>query len=77
MLGDFAQAERPSWGTPWDQVLDWSNPPFARWFVPPRRPLGRAPSSARWSGSVLCCWVVPYPRVRGGLRQGFRCRGGR
>ncbi|WP_349303690.1 acetyl-coenzyme A synthetase N-terminal domain-containing protein [Streptomyces hygroscopicus] len=46
ILGDFAQAERPSWGTPWDQVLDWSNPPFARWFVPPRRPLGRAPSSA-------------------------------
>lgn len=21
------------WFQPWDQVLDWSNPPFARWFV--------------------------------------------
>jgi acetyl-CoA synthetase len=21
------------WDQPWDQVLDWSNPPFAKWFV--------------------------------------------
>jgi acetyl-CoA synthetase len=21
------------WHEPWDQVLDWSNPPFAKWFV--------------------------------------------
>jgi len=21
------------WDTKWDQVLDWSNPPFAKWFV--------------------------------------------
>ena len=21
------------WGQRWDQVLDWSNPPFAKWFV--------------------------------------------
>ncbi|MDP9026395.1 MAG: AMP-binding protein, partial [Actinomycetota bacterium] len=27
------QAERLDWVTPWTQVLDWSNPPFARWFV--------------------------------------------
>jgi acetyl-CoA synthetase len=27
------QAERLSWSKPWDQVLDWSNPPFAKWFV--------------------------------------------
>jgi acetyl-CoA synthetase len=27
------QAERLSWDTRWDQVLDWSNPPFAKWFV--------------------------------------------
>ena len=29
-----AQArELVSWDTPWQQVLDWSNPPFAKWFV--------------------------------------------
>ena len=28
-----AQAERLSWAKPWDTVLDWSNPPFAKWFV--------------------------------------------
>jgi acetyl-CoA synthetase len=28
-----AQAGQLSWETPWDQVLDWSNPPFAKWFV--------------------------------------------
>ena len=27
------QAQRLSWSTPWSQVLDWSNPPFAKWFV--------------------------------------------
>ncbi len=27
------QAGRLSWSKPWDQVLDWSNPPFAKWFV--------------------------------------------
>ncbi|GAB3656924.1 acetate--CoA ligase [Actinocorallia lasiicapitis] len=27
------QAERLDWAKPWDQVLDWSNPPFAKWFV--------------------------------------------
>ena len=27
------QARRLSWTRPWDQVLDWSNPPFAKWFV--------------------------------------------
>jgi acetyl-CoA synthetase len=27
------QAERLSWATKWDQVLDWSNAPFAKWFV--------------------------------------------
>ncbi|GIF05287.1 acetate--CoA ligase [Actinoplanes siamensis] len=27
------QAERLTWAKPWDQVLDWSNPPFAKWFV--------------------------------------------
>ena len=26
-------AEHLDWGTKWDQVLDWSNPPFAKWFV--------------------------------------------
>ncbi|MBS4754446.1 acetate--CoA ligase [Nocardioides sp. zg-ZUI104] len=28
-----AQAERLSWSQPWEQVLDWSEPPFAKWFV--------------------------------------------
>ncbi|MFV2173986.1 acetate--CoA ligase [Actinomadura sp. LOL_016] len=33
-LGFWArQAERLSWSKPWDEVLDWSNPPFAKWFV--------------------------------------------
>ncbi len=27
------QAHRLDWATPWTQVLDWSNPPFAKWFV--------------------------------------------
>jgi acetyl-CoA synthetase len=27
------QAERLTWTQPWDEVLDWSNPPFAKWFV--------------------------------------------
>ncbi|MGA8845128.1 MAG: AMP-binding protein, partial [Nocardioides sp.] len=27
------QAERLSWDTRWDRVLDWDNPPFAKWFV--------------------------------------------
>jgi len=28
-----AQAERLDWDTKWDQVVDWSNAPFAKWFV--------------------------------------------
>ena len=28
-----SQAERLTWATPWTDVLDWSNPPFAKWFV--------------------------------------------
>ena len=27
------QADRLSWDTRWEQVLDWSNPPFAKWYV--------------------------------------------
>ena len=27
------QAERITWAEPFDEVLDWSNPPFAKWFV--------------------------------------------
>lgn len=27
------QAERLSWDTRWSQVLDWTNAPFAKWFV--------------------------------------------
>ncbi|MEV4533192.1 acetate--CoA ligase [Asanoa sp. NPDC049518] len=27
------QAQRLDWAKEWDQVLDWSNPPFAKWFV--------------------------------------------
>ena len=27
------RAETLDWDTKWDQVLDWSNPPFAKWFV--------------------------------------------
>ncbi|MDO9398499.1 MAG: acetyl-coenzyme A synthetase N-terminal domain-containing protein, partial [Herbiconiux sp.] len=27
------QAERLSWDTKWDRVLDWDDPPFAKWFV--------------------------------------------
>src|SRR5206468_9607374 len=33
-LGFWAtQARRLSWAKEWDQVLDWSNPPFAKWFA--------------------------------------------
>ena len=33
-LGFWAkQAERISWATPFDEVLDWSNAPFAKWYV--------------------------------------------
>ena len=33
-LGFWAeQAERLDWGQRWNDVLDWSNPPFAKWFV--------------------------------------------
>ncbi|MBS2962767.1 acetate--CoA ligase [Actinocrinis puniceicyclus] len=28
-----AQANRLSWAQPWNEVLDWSNPPFAKWFT--------------------------------------------
>jgi acetyl-CoA synthetase len=27
------QAERLDWAQKWDRVLDWDNPPFAKWFV--------------------------------------------
>src|SRR3954462_7548162 len=27
------RAEALHWHTKWDKVLDWSNPPFAKWFV--------------------------------------------
>ncbi|MGW0218224.1 acetate--CoA ligase [Micromonospora chokoriensis] len=27
------QADRLAWSKTWDEVLDWSNPPFAKWFV--------------------------------------------
>ena len=27
------QAERLDWDQKWDRVLDWDNPPFAKWFV--------------------------------------------
>ena len=27
------QARRLDWAREWDQILDWSNPPFAKWFV--------------------------------------------
>ncbi|GAA1134239.1 acetate--CoA ligase [Nocardioides aquiterrae] len=27
------QAERLDWDTKWDRVLDWDDPPFAKWFV--------------------------------------------
>jgi acetyl-CoA synthetase len=27
------QARRLTWTKEWDQTLDWSNPPFAKWFV--------------------------------------------
>jgi acetyl-CoA synthetase len=26
-------AERLSWDTKWDKVLDWDDAPFAKWFV--------------------------------------------
>ncbi|ROO86750.1 acetyl-coenzyme A synthetase [Actinocorallia herbida] len=33
-LGFWAeQAERISWSEPFTEVLDWSNPPFAKWFT--------------------------------------------
>ncbi|MGZ5370491.1 acetate--CoA ligase [Aeromicrobium sp.] len=33
-LGYWAkEAERISWATPYDEVLDWTNAPFAKWFV--------------------------------------------
>ena len=27
------QADALDWAEKWDQVLDWSNPPFAKWFL--------------------------------------------
>ncbi|MCW2755034.1 MAG: acetyl-CoA synthetase, partial [Marmoricola sp.] len=27
------QADRLTWETRWEEVLDWSDPPFAKWFV--------------------------------------------
>ncbi len=27
------QAQRQTWAKQWDRVLDWDNPPFAKWFV--------------------------------------------
>ena len=27
------QAGRLHWDKPWDRILDWTNPPFAKWFV--------------------------------------------
>ncbi|MDQ6641451.1 MAG: acetate--CoA ligase, partial [Actinomycetota bacterium] len=27
------QADRISWSTKWSRVLDWDNPPFAKWFI--------------------------------------------
>jgi acetyl-CoA synthetase len=27
------QAQRLTWAQPYDEILDWSNSPFARWFV--------------------------------------------
>ena len=27
------QAQAVHWFAPWSKVLDWSNPPFARWFI--------------------------------------------
>jgi acetyl-CoA synthetase len=27
------QAHRLDWASPWETVLDWSNPPFAKWFT--------------------------------------------
>jgi acetyl-CoA synthetase len=27
------QAEQLDWATKWDRVLDWTDPPFAKWFV--------------------------------------------
>ncbi|WP_371951841.1 acetate--CoA ligase [Actinomadura monticuli] len=33
-LGFWAeQADRLTWSKRWDEVLDWSNPPFAKWYV--------------------------------------------
>ncbi|SET52622.1 acetate--CoA ligase [Geodermatophilus poikilotrophus] len=33
-LGFWAEAaDRLTWAQKWDEVLDWSNPPFAKWFV--------------------------------------------
>ncbi|MFT4085183.1 MAG: acetate--CoA ligase [Nocardioides sp.] len=28
-----AAAQRLAWAQPWERVLDWDNPPFAKWFV--------------------------------------------
>ncbi len=33
-LGFWAEAaHRLDWTKPWDEVLDWTNPPFAKWFT--------------------------------------------
>ncbi|KQS60572.1 acetyl-coenzyme A synthetase [Geodermatophilus sp. Leaf369] len=33
-LGFWADAAgRLEWSTPWEEVLDWTNPPFAKWFT--------------------------------------------
>ena len=47
------QAERLSWAERWNQVLDWSNAPFAKWFVGGK--LGRRRERPRLRVQVLQC----------------------
>ncbi len=48
------QAQRLEWSTPWSQVLDWTEAPFAKWFV---------------DGSLNVCCQLRRPTRRGRARR--------
>src|SRR5205823_5766896 len=69
------QARNLHWFSPWKQVLDWSNPPFARWFIGGKTNIAyncidRHLSSARrnkaaiiWEGENFEQRILTYPEL--------------
>src|SRR5436190_1970396 len=56
------QAERLSWAEKWTDVLDWSDPPFAKWFV--------GCSASAQSDGVVDCDARIVITADGGYRRG-------